>query len=170
MGLGSRARGSETWHRQSPGRSARKYAELAGTMRMHAPSLHRLLRTLAGLGILTERDGQRFALTSLGEALETGHPGSARATLMAFCGPAFWRSWKRSFCRWNRERRDWSIPRTACRSSNTSRSIRRRRRISARRWSVPQINHLSDQRASTTRGLQKNEYYVNMGLPQQATC
>jgi hypothetical protein len=72
----------------------RSAAELAGTMRMHAPSLHRLLRTLAGLGILTERDGQRFALTSLGEALKTDAPGSARATLMAFCGPAFWRGWE----------------------------------------------------------------------------
>ena len=55
-------------------------AELAGPMRMHAPSLHRLMRTLAGLGILTERDAQRFALTPLGEALKTGAPGSARAT------------------------------------------------------------------------------------------
>ena len=54
--------------------------ELAGAMRMHAPSLHRLMRTLASLGILTERDAQRFALTSLGEALKTGAPGSARAT------------------------------------------------------------------------------------------
>ena len=73
---------------------AQSAAELAGTMRMHAPSLHRLMRTLAGLGILTERDGQRFALTSLGEALKTDAPGSARATLMAFCGPAFWRGWE----------------------------------------------------------------------------
>jgi hypothetical protein len=72
----------------------RSAAELSGTMRMDAASLHRLLRTLAGLGILTERDGQRFALTSLGEALKTGAPGSARATLMAFCGPAFWRGWE----------------------------------------------------------------------------
>jgi len=72
----------------------RSAAELAGTMGMHAPSLHRLMRTLAGLGILTERDGQRFALTALGEALKTGAPGSARATLMAFCGPAFWRGWE----------------------------------------------------------------------------
>jgi len=52
------------------------------------------MRTLAGLGILTERDTQRFALTPLGEALKTGARGSARATLMAFCGPAFWHSWE----------------------------------------------------------------------------
>jgi hypothetical protein len=68
--------------------------ELAGPTGTHAPSLHRLMRTLAGLGILTEMDAQRFALTPLGEALKTGAPGSARATLLAFCGPAFWHSWE----------------------------------------------------------------------------
>jgi O-methyltransferase domain len=69
-------------------------AQLAGKMRLHAPTLHRFMRTLAGLGILTERDGQRFALTPLGEALETGAPGSARATLMSFCGPSLSRAWE----------------------------------------------------------------------------
>ena len=72
----------------------RSAVELAGTTRTHAPSLHRLMRTLAGLGILTERDAQRFALTPLGEALKTGATGSARATLIAFCGQAFWHSWE----------------------------------------------------------------------------
>ncbi len=72
----------------------RSAVELAGTTRTHAPSLHRLMRTLAGLGILTEGDAQRFALTPLGEALKSGAPGSAPATLIAFCGPAFWHSWK----------------------------------------------------------------------------
>ncbi len=71
----------------------RNAAELAGPMRMHAPSLHRLMRTLASLGILTERDAQRFALTPLGEALKTGAPGSARATLIAF-GGSFWHGWE----------------------------------------------------------------------------
>ena len=52
------------------------------------------MRTLAGLGILTEQDGQRFALTPLGEALKTGAPGCARSTLLAFGGQAFWRSWE----------------------------------------------------------------------------
>jgi len=69
-------------------------AELAGATQTHAPSLHRLMRTLAGLGILTEKDAQRFALTPLGEALKAGAPGSARSTLLAFLGPAFWRSWE----------------------------------------------------------------------------
>jgi SAM-dependent methyltransferase len=51
------------------------------------------MRTLAGLGILTERDAQRFALTPLGEALKTGAAGSARATLIAFGGQWFSRGW-----------------------------------------------------------------------------
>lgn len=68
--------------------------ELAGATATHAPSLHRLMRTLASLGILTERDTQRFALTPLGEALKTGAPGSARATLMAFCSPWFSGGWQ----------------------------------------------------------------------------
>ena len=57
-------------------------AELADRLHLHPPSLHRLMRTLAGLGILTERDEQRFALTPLGEALKTGAPGSARSSLL----------------------------------------------------------------------------------------
>ena len=64
-------------------------AELAGPTRTHAPALHRLMRTLASLGILTERDAQRFALTPLGEALKTGAPGSARATVLTFSSPYF---------------------------------------------------------------------------------
>jgi hypothetical protein len=71
----------------------RSAAELAGPMRLHAPSLHRLMRTLASLGILTERDSQRFALTPMGEALKTGAPGSARATVIAF-GGVFWHGWE----------------------------------------------------------------------------
>jgi SAM-dependent methyltransferase len=62
----------------------RSATELAGPMGVHAPSLHRLMRTLASLGILAERDPGRFSLTVLGEALRTGAPGSARATLLTF--------------------------------------------------------------------------------------
>src|SRR5262245_18750360 len=72
-------------------RSSTDLASLTGT---HAPSLHRFLRTLAGFGLFTESDGQRFALTPLGAALKTGAPGSARSTLIAFGAPPFWRSWE----------------------------------------------------------------------------
>jgi hypothetical protein len=45
------------------------------------------MRTLAGLGILTEQDARRFALTPLGAALKTGAPGAARSSLLWFGGP-----------------------------------------------------------------------------------
>jgi hypothetical protein len=67
-------------------------AELSGPTGTHAPSLHRLLRSLAGLGILAEREEQRFALTPLGEALRRGAPGSAHASLLTLCGPLLWNS------------------------------------------------------------------------------
>jgi hypothetical protein len=73
---------------------ARSAAELAPLTKTHAPSLRRFMRTLANFGILTEGDGERFALTPLGEALKDGAPGSARSTLIAFGGQAFWRSWE----------------------------------------------------------------------------
>jgi hypothetical protein len=40
------------------------------------------MRTLASLGVLTERPEQRYALTTLGEALTTGAPGSAKETVL----------------------------------------------------------------------------------------
>ncbi len=56
--------------------------ELAGPTGTHAPSLYRLMRTLAHLGILSEDGGQRFTLTTLGEALKKSAPASARATIL----------------------------------------------------------------------------------------
>ena len=71
----------------------RSAAELAGATRTHAPSLHRLMRTLASLGVLTEDAGHSFALTPLGDALKSGAPGSARATILALAGDYWWRGW-----------------------------------------------------------------------------
>lgn len=56
--------------------------ELVAPTETHAPSLYRLMRTLANLGILTEDATHRFALTPLGDALKTGAPGSARASIL----------------------------------------------------------------------------------------
>jgi hypothetical protein len=57
-------------------------AQLAQATRAHEPSLYRVLRLLASLGVLAE-DGQRgFGLTVLGERLRTGVPASMRAWAM----------------------------------------------------------------------------------------
>ena len=49
------------------------------------------MRTLASLGILTEDATHQFALTPLGEALQTGAPGSAHPTILTFAGDWWWR-------------------------------------------------------------------------------
>lgn len=64
-------------------------AEIAGRAELDPRALHRLMRSLASLGILTETGDQRFALTPLGEALKTGAPGSARASILTLCSPWF---------------------------------------------------------------------------------
>ncbi|MGH7969528.1 MAG: methyltransferase family protein, partial [Limisphaerales bacterium] len=56
--------------------------ELAGPTGTHAPSLYRLMRTLANLGLLSEDAGHRFSLTPLGVALKRNASGSARATIL----------------------------------------------------------------------------------------
>jgi O-methyltransferase domain len=65
---------------------------LAGLTGTHAPSLYRLMRTLAGLGIVIEDSRHQFALTSLGEALKTGAPGAARSTILSFAADHMWRA------------------------------------------------------------------------------
>ena len=75
----------------SPGpRSANELAEATST---HAPSLYRFMRTLASLGLLTEDATHRFTLTALGEALKTGAPGAARATILTIANE----TWVRGF-------------------------------------------------------------------------
>ena len=58
-------------HLASGPRTAEELAQPTGAL---AVPLYRLMRTLAHLGILTERPDRRFALTPLGEALKTGAP------------------------------------------------------------------------------------------------
>src|SRR5688572_29090733 len=70
----------------------RSAEELAGPTGTHAPSLHRLMRTLGNLGVLTQGPDGRFGLTPLGEALRTGAPGSARSTILTVASETFSRA------------------------------------------------------------------------------
>jgi hypothetical protein len=57
-------------------------AELAAELTLHPDALHRLMRTLTGLGMLKQDGTGRFGLTPVGEALQTGAPGFARSTVV----------------------------------------------------------------------------------------
>ena len=57
---------------------------LAGQVGAHAPSLRRLLRTLASVGVFTEPEPGVFALTPLGQTLTSSQPGSMRDLAIMF--------------------------------------------------------------------------------------
>jgi hypothetical protein len=67
--------------------------ELAESTGAHAPTLYRLLRLLASVGVFAEDDAGRFGLTPLAECLRSDVPGSQRAWAIMVCSPTFWSSW-----------------------------------------------------------------------------
>jgi O-methyltransferase domain/Dimerisation domain len=66
--------------------------ELAGRTGAHAPSLYRLLRLLASLGVFEETAPRQFGPTRLSDALRSDTPHSLRYLALAFAGPAY-RAW-----------------------------------------------------------------------------
>ncbi len=66
--------------------------DIAAATETHAASLHRLLRTLASGGIVSEDDAGRFALTTLGQPLRRDAPGSVREAVIWVSEPIYYRS------------------------------------------------------------------------------
>ncbi|HEX5885480.1 MAG TPA: methyltransferase [Pyrinomonadaceae bacterium] len=66
--------------------------ELASATKMHAPSLYRILRALASVGVVTQED-KRFALTPLSETLVTSAPGSLRWFAVSELGQEHYPAW-----------------------------------------------------------------------------
>ncbi|MBC9716489.1 helix-turn-helix domain-containing protein [Streptomyces sp. TRM66268-LWL] len=71
-------------------RSSARLAEETGT---HAPTVLRLLRSLATLGVVRQTEPDRFELTELGGDLRTGTPGSVRDVFRFLCSAGAWSSW-----------------------------------------------------------------------------
>lgn len=59
----------------------------------HPPSLYRLLRALAAIGILDEQDDGQFALTSLGQPLRSDVPASKSAWARLVGRPSYYHAW-----------------------------------------------------------------------------
>jgi hypothetical protein len=72
-------------------------ADLATETKTHAPSLYRILRTLAAADVFTEQVGGRFALTPMSEYLRTGVNGSLRGIADCFGSDWSWRAWGHMF-------------------------------------------------------------------------
>jgi len=67
--------------------------ELANASGAHAPSLFRVLRALAAVGVLTQTDDRRFGNTPLSETLRSDVPGSIRAFAMTELGEEHYPAW-----------------------------------------------------------------------------
>jgi len=65
-----------------PAMGPRTSSELANVAGVHAPSLYRLLRTLASEGVLIEEQHQAFRLSALGATLRSNVPGSLRSYVL----------------------------------------------------------------------------------------
>jgi hypothetical protein len=75
-------------------RDGRKTAdELANAVSAHAPTLRRLLRVLASVGVFAEDSDGRFELTPLAEYLRTDIAGSHRAWAIWSGQPSTWAMW-----------------------------------------------------------------------------
>lgn len=70
----------------------RPIEELAMTTNTHAPSLRRVLRALASVGVFTETSPAVFALTPLASLLQTGTPDSMRALAIMYAEEQY-RAW-----------------------------------------------------------------------------
>lgn len=74
-------------------KSGPKTAEdLASATKMHAPSLFRVLRALASIGVVSSTDG-RFALSPVSELLVTDAPGSLRWFTISELGQEHYPAW-----------------------------------------------------------------------------
>src|SRR5918995_5099412 len=73
-------------------RSVEELAQATGT---HAPTLYRLLRALASVGVFAESNehDSRFGLTPQAEYLLSDAPGSVRAWAVHIGQPYYWTSW-----------------------------------------------------------------------------
>lgn len=75
------------------GDGPRGYRSLAEETGTDPAALRRLLRALAGLGVVTQLDTERFSLTELGNRLRTDVPDSERDDIVLTTAPELWRAW-----------------------------------------------------------------------------
>lgn len=69
------------------------YESLATQTETNAAALRRLLRALVALGLVTQLDADRFALTELGRCLAADTHDSVRDHLLLSITPELWRAW-----------------------------------------------------------------------------
>jgi len=73
----------------------REVDDLAQATASHAPSLRRVMRALAAVGVLEKVGPSRFALTPAGAILRADDPDSLRPSILFTLNETHWRPWSR---------------------------------------------------------------------------
>ena len=71
----------------------RPITDLAHATRTHEPTLYRLLRALASIGVFHEDSERRFSLTAMGQLLRSDAPASVGALARFFGRDYHWTAW-----------------------------------------------------------------------------
>jgi hypothetical protein len=79
---------------ESVGTVPKKGSEIALELGLDASLSYRLLRALASIGFLNEKEGQSFSITCLGELARKDHPHTLRGVILLEEGPEHYAIWK----------------------------------------------------------------------------
>lgn len=78
----------------SLGTSPRHSSEIAQELGLDASLAYRLLRALASIGFLAEKEGRAFSITPLGELVREDHPQTLKGVILLEEGPEHYAVWK----------------------------------------------------------------------------
>lgn len=79
---------------ESMSKAPKHASEIAQELDLDASLSYRLLRALASIGFLTEKDGQRFSITPMGELVHKDHQQTLRGVILLEEGPEHYAIWK----------------------------------------------------------------------------
>lgn len=79
---------------ESVGAAPKHASEIAQELGLDTSLSYRLLRALASIGFLNEKDGQGFSITPLGELVHKDHPQTLRGVILLEEGPEHYAIWK----------------------------------------------------------------------------
>jgi hypothetical protein len=79
---------------ESIGTTPKPASEIAGELSLDASLSYRLLRALASMGFLNEKEGHIFSITPSGELVRKDHPQTLRGVILLEEGPEHYAIWK----------------------------------------------------------------------------
>jgi hypothetical protein len=79
---------------ESVGTDPKDSLEIATELGLDDALSYRLLRALASMGFLNEKDGKKFSITPMGELVRKDHPQTLRGVILLEEGPEHYAIWK----------------------------------------------------------------------------